>query len=72
MHTENFLDLTVYGPYACCVAKSSIALIEDKGHNGTVVTLKEKRPDGEQIALKCTNSYMELKMQINYFEKLTP
>ena len=72
MHTENFLELTVYGTYPACVAKTSIALIEDKGNNGTLVTLKEKRPDGSQIVLQCVNSYTELKIQINNYEKLTP
>jgi len=72
MHTENFLELTVYGTYTACVAKTSIALIEDKGLNGTIVTLKEKRPNGDQIALQCINSYTELKIQINNFERLKP
>jgi hypothetical protein len=72
MNTENFLELITTNPTATvCVAKTSIAAIEDKGI-GCLVTLKEKRPDGTQIVFDVNLSYIHLKKEINRWEKLSP
>ena len=67
MHTKNFIEVSIYStyPYTATIAISSIALMEDKGNNGTEITLKEKRPDGSQIFLKCNDRYVNLMVHIN-------
>lgn len=72
MNTENFLELITNNPIrTVCVAKTSVAAIEDNG-TGCIVTLKEKRPDGTQISFDVNLPYAHLKSEINRWEKLTP
>ena len=72
MNTENFLELITNNPNrTVCIAKTSIAAIEDKGI-GCIVTLKEKRPDGTQIWFDVSLSYVHLKSEINKWEKIAP
>ena len=67
MYTKNFIEVSICDtyPYNATIAISSIALMEDKGNNGTEITLKEKRPDGSQIFFKCNDRYIDLKLYVN-------
>ncbi len=72
MSTENFLEITIKSTgRLAAIAKTSIAAIEDTGI-GCIVTLKEKRKDGTQISFEVQKSYVELKIELNRWEKENP
>jgi hypothetical protein len=72
MNTENFLELMTSNPTATVqVSRTSIAAIESTS-TGCTVTLKEKRPDGTQIAFNVSLPYTHVINEINKWEKTKP
>ena len=72
MNTENYLELPT-NKGIVLVSKTSIDSIEENQNGiGVVITLKEKRPSGEQISFDVNLPFVHIVSEINKYEKITP
>ena len=72
MTSENFIEFPTKNGMVT-VAKNSIASIEQGANQiGAILTLKEKRLNGDQITFIADITYTYIVSEINKFEKLNP